>query len=131
MKPKFKKPVVATMIAATLLFASTAVFAITNFDAIIGIISREPPKTIGTYVADGKSSAMLILQENYDFALRGSDYISYMPTGKYRIENGKLFLTIDGDDIIFLMEKDRLIFESGTWLEYWVEKGTVFHLTDE
>jgi len=92
----------------------------------IGVVDMEPPKTVGFYIADGESSAMVILQENNDFVLQGSEYISFMPSGKYRIDNGKLFLSMGDYDIIFLMEEDRLIFESGTWLEYWVEIGTAF-----
>jgi hypothetical protein len=91
------------------------------------IVDRDTPETINSYAAAGNSSAMVHLQENNGFVLQGSAFISHMPTGKYRIENGKLFLAMDGDDIIFSMEKDRLIFESGEWLENWVEKGTVFH----
>ena len=97
----------------------------------IGVFDREIPKTVGVYIADGESSAMVILQENNDFALQGSEYISLIPSGKYRIDNGKLFLSMGDYDIIFLMEEYRLVFESGTWLEYLVEIGTVFHLTDK
>jgi hypothetical protein len=90
--------------------------------------NREAFATIGTYATD--SPVMLVLRENNNFALQGPDYISVMPTGKYRVENGRLFLSMDGDDIVFLLDGNRLIFESGVWLENWVEKGRVFHLMD-
>jgi hypothetical protein len=130
MKPKLRKSLAAAaIIAATFLLASTTVYAIANFDAIIGVINREPPnKTIETYEAEGESTAVVALQEGNVFALSGSVYISFTPTGTYRIEGGKLFLSMGDYDTIFLMEKDRLIFESGTWLENWVEIGTVFYL---
>jgi len=102
-----------------------------DFHLTIGVIDRELPKAVSVYIADEGSSAMVILLENSDFALQGSEYISFIPTGRYRIENGKLILSMGDDDIIFIMKGDRLIFESGAWLEDWVEIGTVFELTDE
>ena len=93
--------------------------------------NREASVITASYTAVGDSSAMLILRDNNDFALRGSDYISVSPTGKYRTENGKLFLSMGDYDIIFLMDGNRLMFESGAWLENWVEKGTVFNLTND
>jgi hypothetical protein len=128
MKPKLKKSFAAAIVAAVLVLSSASVFA-ANYDAIIGVIFRQPPhKTVGTYTAEGDSTAMVALQEGNNFALQGSEYISYVPSGIYRIENGKLFLDMGDYDIIFIMEKDRLVFESGAWLEMWVETGTVFLL---
>jgi len=99
-----------------------------EFDLTIGVVDREAPQVREVYKADGESSAMVILEENNGFALQGSVYMSFMPSGQYRIEDGKLFLSMGDDYIIFLIEENRLIFESGTWLEFLVEKGTVFHL---
>jgi len=89
---------------------------------------RDAPKTIDTYSTIEGPSAMVILQEDNNFTICGPDYTSVMPTGKYRVDNGKLLLSIDGGDIIFSMEKDRLIFESGTWMENWIEKGTILYI---
>jgi hypothetical protein len=91
-------------------------------------VDREAPVSVGIYTAEGESTAMVILQENTKFALQGSEYISLMPTGKYKIENGKLILSMDVGEVIFMIERNSLIFESGTWLENWVEKGTGFYL---
>ncbi len=54
--------------------------------------------------------------------------ISYSPSGTYVIDNGTLFLqVIDSDTFVFTVEKDgSLTFVSGSWLENFVEPGTVF-----
>lgn len=91
-----------------------------------------------TYIApyvvdgDGKVSSTLTLKSNNEFALSGNEFISYMPCGTYTIDNEKLLLTVTEEEVyVFTIDDGRLIFESGTWLENWVEKGTVFYLSDE
>ena len=83
------------------------------------------------YVAEGELPSMLILQNNNEYVLYGPAYISFIPSGKYREENNKLFLDMSSEEIIFSIEKNSLIFESGIWLENWVEKGSKFHLINE
>ena len=84
---------------------------------------------VATYVVvgDGEVSSTLILLNNNEFLLSGNEFISYQPSGTYRIENGKLLLTVTEDEVyVFLIGDGKLIFESGTWLEYLVEPGTHF-----
>ena len=104
-------------------------------------INRPTPNNVlvsGTYVAtytvvgNGEVSSTLILLNNNEFVLSGNEFISYMPSGTYTIDNGKLLLTVTEEEVfIFIIDDDRLIFESGTWLENWVEPGTHFYLSNE
>ena len=89
---------------------------------------------VATYivVGDGEVSSTLILLNNNEFILSGNEFISYMPSGTYVIDNGKLLLTVTEEEVyIFIIDDDRLIFESGTWLENWIEPGTHFYLSNE
>jgi len=87
-----------------------------------------------TYVVDGDGevSSTLTLKSNNEFALSGNELISHMPSGTYTIDNEKLLLTVTEEEVyVFTIDDGRLIFESGTWLENWVEQGTVFYLFNE
>ena len=90
-----------------------------------------------TYVAsyvvrDGEVSSTLILLNNNEFVLSGNEFISYQPSGTYRIDNEKLLLMANDYEVyVFIIDDGKLIFESGTWLENWVEPGTHFYLSNE
>jgi len=40
-------------------------------------------------------------------------------------------LILGDGEFVFLIEDDKLIFESGEWLENWVRRGTKFYLANE
>jgi hypothetical protein len=115
--------------------------AIKDFDdapqAIVNstLNSKLPLRTyVASYVVegDGEVSSILILYDNNEFSLSGNEYISYIPSGKYRTDNDRLFLAVTDDEIyVFIIGDDKLTFESGTWLENWVEQGTIFYLKSE
>jgi len=87
---------------------------------------------LGTYVSDLDSFISLRLQSENKFQLNGPAEISSIAMGTYSIKNGSLILTAnDKEEYIFSIENDKLIFESGTWFENWVEQGTEFYLSDE
>ena len=94
-----------------------------------------PLKTyVAPYVMEGDDevSSTLILHNDNKFTLFGNKFISYAPSGTYTIDNEKLLLTVTEDEVyVFNIDDDKLIFNSGTWLENWVEQGTVFHLKYE
>lgn len=76
-------------------------------------------------------SASVNLQSDHTFVLFGPAVISYAPHGSYALENGKLILRSGGGELyLFTPDADTLIFESGAWLENWIESGSVFTLTE-
>jgi len=81
------------------------------------------------YIPFTKPSAKLIIQSNNNFKLHGPEVVSAAPSGIYRVENEMLILG-DGE-FVFLIEDDKLVFESGEWLENWVRRGTKFYLINE
>jgi len=86
---------------------------------------------LGIYVSEN-SSASVSLKSDNEFLLNGPTEISTAFYGKYKIENGMLILSIsDEEETVFTIKKDKLIFESGTWLENWVEQGFEFQLSNE
>ena len=124
--------------SATISENSNGTQTIVNAPQAIINPSQNGELTLRTYVAsyvvegDGEVSSTLLLQNDNGFALSANEYISYMPSGKYAIDNEKLLLTVADDEVyVFIIDDDKLIFESGTWLENWVEQGTVFHLKAE
>lgn len=81
--------------------------------------------------SDGEHSAIVILQGNNEFILNGPVFTSYSPTGKYSIVDDKLLLTVtDGEEYVFSIRNGNLIFESGAWLENWVEPGSEFKFSE-
>lgn len=83
---------------------------------------------LGQYITE---NATLTLFEGNKFELCGPMEISYCPSGTYTIENGKLTLFGAGDQVYkFLFDGDTIAFESGTWLENWIEPGTVLTLSE-
>jgi hypothetical protein len=90
-------------------------------------INRQNAATVGIFTAEGDSAATLTLRDNNEFTLRGPDYVSFIMSGSYRTENGRIILSAEGDETIFLMNAGSLIFESGAWLENFAESGTVFY----
>jgi hypothetical protein len=73
----------------------------------------------------------VVLQDNNRFYVQGRPEISYIPMGEYTTDDNKLFLNItENEQFIFSYINSRLIFESGTWLENWIEIGTVLTLSE-
>jgi len=67
------------------------------------------------------------LFEGNKYALSGTAEISYVLSGTYTIEGDVMKLFIGDDEAFrFIFSDNTLIFESGEWLENWVEPGTVF-----
>jgi len=84
---------------------------------------------LGIYVSEN-SSASLSLQSDNEFRLNGPMEISTAHFGKYKIENGVLILPISEEETVFTIKDGKLIFESGAWLENWVEQGAEFQLSE-
>jgi hypothetical protein len=80
------------------------------------------------YVA---GNSWLSLVEGNKYFLCGPAAVSFTPNGIYSIEGDVLTLFDGGEEAFkFLIMGDTLVFESGEWLENWVEPGTVFILTE-
>jgi len=94
----------------------------------------EEPK-IGKYVMQGTESewmAWVLLEENKKFRFNRNAYTSYVPIGTYSIDGNKLILYVnENESYIFIIEGDKLIFESSKGVGAIVEKGTVFKLSDK
>lgn len=93
--------------------------------------SIEKELILGKYIVESEPMyiAQVHLLEDDKFILNGPAHISFAPSGEYELKEGKLYLKAsDDEEYIFLVEDDKLIFESGTWLGNWIEKGTEFHL---
>ena len=91
-----------------------------SFDTLYG-------NQIGLYTTE---NAWVSLFESNKYVLSGPAEISSAPSGTYTIE-GEVLTLFNGNEAAFMfsMKGDTLIFESGEWLENWVEPGTVFILT--
>jgi len=83
-------------------------------------------RTAMYYAPDGESTSRLVIYSDGQFALVASDYVSFVLSGVHTTENDKLFLGTD-DVHTFRIEDERLVFESGTWLENWIGQGTGFY----
>lgn len=84
----------------------------------------------GTYTTDDGMSSVVLYDDN-QFAFDRHVALSYLPTGSYSIERGKLILhATDDEEYIFEIKNGKLIFVSGELAELFVEAGTVFKLSD-
>jgi len=87
---------------------------------------------IGKYITDDKEGALveIILSDGNKFAIH-REFVSYIPNGEYIINEDKLVFIIGSEvEYTFSYKDDMLIFESGTWLENWIEPGTVLMLSN-
>jgi hypothetical protein len=91
--------------------------------------NSEQKVELGEYISHREFSPKLILESGNKYVLFGPPYISFVPRGLYTIENGKIYLD-DYDEHVFAIEENYLVFESGIWLEYFVEPGTRFYLSE-
>ena len=58
--------------------------------------------------------------------------VSYRPTGTYAIEENIITLSVNENEAYtFLVDGDKLIFESGEYAENLVKKGGIFKLTSD
>lgn len=97
---------------------------------ILSACSNEEELILGKYAVESEPFpiAQVHLLEEDKFILNGPVTISFVTTGEYEIKGDKLHLkSSDEEEHVFLIEDDKLIFESGVWLGNWVEKGTEFH----
>jgi hypothetical protein len=80
------------------------------------------------YIA-GNSWVSLV--EGNKYYLCGPAAVSFTPSGTYTID-GDVLTLYDGNEeaFKFIMNGDTLIFESGEWLENWIEPGTIFMLAE-
>ena len=80
------------------------------------------------YIA-GNSWVSLV--EGNKYYLCGPAAVSLTPSGTYTID-GDVLTLFDGSEeaFRFLIRNNALVFESGEWLENWVEPGTVFVLSN-
>jgi len=101
--------------------------------AITGPIVNADVTTAKIFTAHDKEGALIeiFLLDGNKFGIH-REFVSHVPNGEYTIDGDKLIFTIEDEIVyIFSCKNGALIFESGTWLEHWVEIGTVFHLTDK
>lgn len=89
---------------------------------------------IGKYVMQGTEyewMAWVLLEGNKKFQFNRNAYTSYIPIGTYSIEGNKLILYVNENEYyIFIIEGDKLVFESSKGVSAIVEKGTVFKLSN-
>lgn len=94
----------------------------------------EEPK-IGKYVIQGAESEWMewvLLKENKEFQFNRNIYMSYLPIGTYSIDGNKLILYVnENESYVFIIEGNKLIFDSSNGINAVVEKGTVFKLSNE
>lgn len=92
--------------------------------------AKELPACI--YVADG-DLATVIIQNGNEMMVTGPKEVNAAFTGQYVIIGNKLTLSLsltEQEDCIFSIKDNSLILESGEWLENWIERGAVFHLSE-
>jgi hypothetical protein len=67
------------------------------------------------------------LVEGNKYYLCGPVAVSFTPSGTYTVE-GDVLTLFDGSEeaFKFFIRDNALVFESGEWLEHWIEPGTVF-----
>lgn len=85
---------------------------------------------IGTYVEVINELAYVKLMEDNKYEFCRHIATSFVPSGKYVIEDGDLILkTGDNEDFRFEINGDKLIYKGGPHSEDLVRIGTVFQLT--
>ncbi len=91
----------------------------------------EEPQT-GKYVmkeSEIEDFAWVLLEEDHKFQFNRHIATSYVPMGKYYMEDDELILEVNENEIYrFRVHGNTLIFESGKTAESLVEKGAVFEL---
>jgi len=111
--------------------ANTAVSIISEILQAIHLANaNDHDRTAMHYAPEGEITSRLVIYSDGRFALVADEYVSFVMSGVYTTENDRLFLGTD-DIHIFRIEDDRLVFESGVWLENWIEQGVGFYLTDD
>ena len=99
--------------------------------AITGPIVNADEATTRTFTTHDKEGALVevFLLDGNKFAIH-REFVSHVPNGEYTIDGYKFIFTIGSEiEYIFSYENGKLIFESGTWLENWIEIGTVLTLS--
>ena len=109
-----------------------ALLALTLAAALSGCSGANEAKEarMGTY-KDFVSESSLTIKEGNGFMMTGPPVLSFAPMGEFTVRDDKIILKVNGEDHIFSIGDGELVFESGNWLESWVEKGTEFYLTGE
>ena len=91
---------------------------------------RTGPISLGTYSTDDGMVQVVLLNGGEFYIVRRAT--SYSPTGTWSISAGeRLTLTVSEDEQhIFVHNGGSITFQSGAWLENWIEPGTVLTLTE-
>ena len=109
------------------------VFLIVVTSILSGCSKSEYDIKAGTYVAN-EGFAHLTIKEDKSFILFRSAATSYAPTGRYNIDGDKLVLNVgdllEKSTIVFKINGDKLIFESGKLAQGLIRKGTEFVYRD-
>lgn len=99
------------------------------------LLSKEKEPKLGKYVlehAEFADRAWVLLEKDSRFEFNRSMLTSYLPTGTYSVKGDILTLTVNNDEAYtFVIEEEKLVFESGTYADGLINKGAVFVLTDE
>lgn len=111
--------------------AGIKLIAVFMFVVTLAACSKDSKVSIGSYHADG-DLAVVAVRENNEMMISGPEEVSAAFTGTYTVEGDKITLSIPNQkDHTFTVEKQSLVFESGDWLENWVEQGTVFSFSGQ
>jgi len=97
--------------------------------------SKEKSLKTGKYVmqdAEVEDWSWVNLKEDNKFEFNRCGALSYLPMGTYSVEDNVLILSVSEDEVYkFIIDGDKLIFESGKMAEPFVSKGAVFKLSDK
>jgi len=76
--------------------------------------------------------AWVILKKDNQFQFNRSSALSYMPSGTYSIEDNILILSVSENEVYrFMIDGDKLIFESGDMAEDFIKEGAIFKLSEK
>lgn len=85
----------------------------------------------GDYITDDGLASVTLSVDN-EFAFVRHNATSYVPTGNYSINKGKLILHVsDNEEYVFSIKSGQIIYVSGFETETLVTKGTVFKLSEK
>lgn len=78
-----------------------------------------------------EAMSWILLEEDNKFQFNRHIALSYLPTGTYSVDGNRLTLHVDeNESYVFIIEKDKLIFESTNVANSLIKEGAVFKLSD-
>jgi hypothetical protein len=83
---------------------------------------------LGIYTSDD-GLTQVALNANNRFYISGRPEISFRPDGTYSVNGSEIIMNGGGQLFLFSHENGKLTFRSGTWLENWINPGTVLKLS--